>query len=139
MASMSFVLDLVLGSLFEGLMDIGAASRARRRFTREGIVQCSVRAVEGRILNIPTEWSYGTAVISQGQVLFHPAAGIVGERRIAIERIGDSAVHGSDVDDWFRADMRVVRATTSAGELLFSFPTAVVDEVVAAIAAGTPV
>jgi hypothetical protein len=47
----------------------GATQRAsERRALAKNRVNCELRAVEGRVLNIGTEWSIGSGVLSRGHV-----------------------------------------------------------------------
>ena len=48
-------------------------------------MRSDIRAVHGRVYDIGTEWSNGTAMVSTGHITFHPTMGIVGSREIEVD------------------------------------------------------
>jgi hypothetical protein len=79
---MSVLADLLTEVLLA--LPLGPGRGRDRRLLREGRARCAIRSIEGRVLNIGTEWSAGTCSISTGRILFSPTIGIVGDRDIEV-------------------------------------------------------
>lgn len=106
-----------------------AAGRKDRRLLSDGQVRCGIRASTGRVLNIGTEWSVGTATISAGRVHFVPRMGIVGDRTIDVLGLSHAEMEAIIGLEGFRA----VTLTTAKGDLRWAIPAAIADEVVALV------
>lgn len=126
-----FVFGLI-ADFFGGLMATGAADtvgervrsgRDRRRLD-ESRVRSGLRSVEGRVLNIGTEWSEGIAEISPGRLRFIPRTGIVGDREITITGL---ALEGAAPR--LLEGLTVLRITTPSGDLLWAVPDKLVDDI----------
>ena len=92
-------------------------------------MRCGIRASTGRVHNIGTEWSVGTATVSAGQVHFVPRMGIVGDRTIDVLRLVPSDAEAIVGLEGFRAFI----LTTARGELRWAIPPGVADDVVALV------
>jgi hypothetical protein len=81
-----------------------------------------IRAVSGRVLNIPTEWSSGVCTLSPGHLAFVPSTGIVGSRDIEVLELceSDSTEFAPYSLEFGPAANFIV--TTSQGELLWMVP-----------------
>ncbi len=102
--------------------------RNDRKRLVEGEVRCAIRAGEGRVLNIGTEWSVGIAQISPGMLHFTPSMGIVGTREVRVVSIRerDGSIAPSPLERPF-GDWLDFIVTTAAGELVVRFPLEVGD------------
>lgn len=91
---MSLLLDL-LGYIIGGAIVEGAGKSSRkgraRRLATAGELRCGLRAIEGRVYNMGTEWSTGKAIVTAGHLSFVPSMGIVGDRQIDVSAIGPSS------------------------------------------------
>lgn len=126
--------DLLFGWLWWLIPDEVDRRRDLKRFA-EGEVRCSIRAVDRRVLNIPTEWSVGVAQFEPGMLRFSPVIGIVGDRVVPVQSIRPGPTPNALADDG--RGMNVTIATTG-GELIVRFPTVVAEKVVAVLADETP-
>lgn len=133
---MSILGDLLLQIFVQIPLDLigggvqGAAARRKdRRLLSEGNVRCGIRASTGRVLNIGTEWSVGTATVSTGRVHFVPRMGIVGNRTIDVLRLSPSEAESIVGLEGFRA----FTLTTAKGDLRWAIPPEVADDVVALV------
>lgn len=116
-----------------GLSIVSAAERRTdRRLLGEGKVRCAIRAVEGRVLNIGTEVSGGTATLSHGRIHFEPRVGIVGDRRIDVVRIVPAPAGGVSYG-LAAGPARAFIVTVAKGDLLWIVPAAIADDVVALV------
>lgn len=116
-----------------GLSIVGAAERRTdRRLLGDGKVRCAIRAVEGRVLNIGTEVSGGTATLSPGRIHFEPRVGIVGDRRIDVVRIVPAPAGGVSYG-LAGGPARAFIVTVAKGDLLWIVPAAIADDVVALV------
>jgi hypothetical protein len=100
-----------------------------RRAIEKGRVYSGIRAVEGRVLNIGTEWSTGICEVTPRHLRFVPRMGIVGTRDIRVEsvRLADLGVReGVDLDP---RPSTALRVTTHAGDLYWQIPVRVFDKV----------
>jgi hypothetical protein len=73
----------------------GTSKRTDWRLISQHKVRCAIRAVNGRVPNIGTEWSTGIGEVSRGHLRFVPSIGIVGDREIDVMhlRLIDSQQH----------------------------------------------
>ena len=108
--------------------------RDLKRFA-EGEVRCSIRAVDRRVLNIPTEWSAGVAQFEPGMLRFSPVIGIVGDRKVAVHSIRRGPTPNALADDVRGMNFTI---STTGGELLVRFPTVVAEKVATVLAGSTP-
>jgi len=76
-----------------------------------------VRAVDGRVNNMGTDWSRGVAYLSAGRLHFEPKSGIVGSRQIDVLAMR-ADVPPVPADEGFE----YFRLTTPEGELFGGFP-----------------
>lgn len=132
---MGFLIQLLLDPLFAILSDVFwwlvpneiERRNDRKRFL-EGEVRCALRAVKGRVLNVPTEWSAGLAVISPGVLNFTPSIGIVGTREVRVVSIRDrDASIAPRKNEYMVGDWLDFIVTTAAGDLIVRFPLEVGD------------
>jgi len=127
----SILLDIV-GSLVMFLMPdlVGKGRGTDRRLLAQRKVRSSIRAVEGRVLNIGTEWSTGVCEIGKGRLRFVPSMGIVGDREIEVIglRLRDDWSHELVVAPWGESTELIV--STEAGELYWAIPEHIADDVV---------
>lgn len=119
------MIDLLLGTFVGELLVAPFYDRADRRRLARGRVRSGIRAVNGRVHGMGTEWSTGECELSAGRIVFRPTVGIVGDRDIDA-----LAVHGVHLGAMERptlgprgAAIHVV--TTSAGDLYWAVPEAV--------------
>lgn len=132
---MGFLIQLLLEPLFAILSDFFwwlVPNEIERRNDRKrflaGEVRCALRAVRGRVLNVPTEWSAGLAVISPGVLLFAPSIGIVGTREVRVLSIRDRDSSVSPrKNEYLIGEWLDFIVTTTAGELIVRFPLEVGD------------
>lgn len=140
---MSFLLQL-LGefflsfflSFFWWLIPDEIERRRDRKLLARGEVRCWLRAVEGRVLNIGTEFSVGTAVLDRGMLHFTPTVGIVGDRRIVVTEILESPS-----TPWKQSIGSIVLGptivvATTGGELFVQFPHEVAADAIAILEVG---
>lgn len=106
-----------------------AAGRNDRRLLSDGQVRCGIRASTGRVLNIGTEWSVGTASVSEGRVHFVPRMGIVGDRTIDVLDLSPCETEPIVGLEGFRA----FTLATAKGDLRWAIPPGVADDVVALV------
>ncbi|MBG6054906.1 hypothetical protein IWX81_001317 [Salinibacterium sp. CAN_S4] len=129
---MSIVLD-ILGSLLLSLAPdfVPKGRAADRRLLAQDKVRCGIRASDGRVLNIGTEWSTGVCEISPGHLRFVPSVGIVGDREIDVidVRMTQERPHEQMVMPWGESADLVI--TTKAGELHWKIPEHIANEVIA--------
>jgi hypothetical protein len=134
MGVLSGLLGWIVGDLFTSLfarvVRSSSTTADRRSFDREGRVRCAVRAVNGRVLNIGTEWSLGSAVVSGGHVMFTPSMGIVGVRSIDILALRPDSRGAVVIGDVGTFEGTSVVVDTAKGELQIAFPSIVFDDVV---------
>ncbi|MBH0098094.1 hypothetical protein I6E68_02940 [Salinibacterium sp. NSLL150] len=129
-----------MSALFEFLVMVFAAlipwdptnHRARdRRLFDANKVACAIRALDGRVLNIGTEWSVGVCEIADGRLTFVPELGIVGDRTIPV--LSATAVAGEPEFGvpaaW--ADSAHFVISTRDGDLFWAFPKHLSSEVLA--------
>lgn len=88
-----------------------------------------IRAVEGRVENIGTEWSAGVAEIAPGHIRFSPRMGIVGTRDIAVVDIRRGTLAMKDVPVPLTPS-QVLIVTTAAGALYWQVPIELVDRII---------
>lgn len=119
---------LVLEILFGSITGRRSSRAAKRLFEKQGHVSCSIRAVEGRVLNIGTEWSGGVAELTPGHMRFVPRVGIVGDREIDVLDIhrGNLAMREVPVST---SPTQVLLVSTSAGKLYWLVPIDMVDQI----------
>lgn len=131
---MSFMFELagqlLFGWLWWLIPDEVDKRRDLKRFA-EGEVRCSLRAVDRRVLNIPTEWSVGVARFEPGILRFSPVIGIVGDRVVPVKSIRPGPTPNALADD-----VRGMNVTieTTGGEILVRLPTVVAEKVAAVLA-----
>lgn len=132
---MGFLIQLLLEPLFAILSDVFwwlvpneiERRNDRKRFL-DGEVRCALRAVKGRVLNVPTEWSAGLAVISPGVLHFTPSIGIVGTRELRVVSIRDrDASISPGKNEYLIGGWLDFIVTTAAGELIVRFALEVGD------------
>jgi hypothetical protein len=131
----------VVGLVVQGAIEVGAEilfrsardTSDRRSLPKNGIVRCMVRAVEGRVHNIGTEWSVGSARVRMGHIRFSPSRGIVGARSIYIDSIKNETVATIGPRDFGAFEGSTVVIVTPKGELCVGFPPAVFNEVLAVL------
>lgn len=131
---MSIVLDAIGSFLMHLLPErVGNGSRSDRRLLAEDKVRCGIRASEGRVLNIGTEWSTGSCEFGPGHLRFLPSMGIVGEREIEVIslRLMDGRPYEEVVAPWGESTYLVI--TTEAGDLDWVLPEHIADEVIARV------
>lgn len=126
-----FILS-ALAYLFGNVLGWSAVNRVHaaqdRRLIADDRVRCFVAAEEGRVLNIGTEWSSGTCVLSTGQIHFVPTMGIVGTRDIPVKSLHPTQLKAQentpnfDGAAWFLID-------TDRGQLIWGIPRATVAAV----------
>ena len=129
---MSIVLDIIGSFLMFLTPDFAPKGRSTdRRLIGEGKVRSGIRASEGRVLNIGTEWSTGICEISPGHLRFVPSMGIVGDREIEVISLRLTQVRPYDevVVPWGESTDLVI--TTESGELYWVVPEHIADEVIA--------
>lgn len=128
---MSIVLDIV-GSFLMFLMPdlVGKGRGTDRRLLAQGKVRSSIRAAEGRVLNIGTEWSTGVCEISEAHLRFVPSMGIVGDREIEVIglRLREDWPDEPLVTPWGESTELIV--STKAGELYWALPEHIADDVI---------
>jgi hypothetical protein len=121
---LGFIGELALYGAVEG-----AERRRDRRLLGEGRARCGIRSVSGRVLDIGSEWSVGTCVISTGRIDFRPEWGIVGDRAIEVLEIGDDA--GSrdtaEVVDPGLGPTVTYLIRTQKGDLRWALPTHIAE------------
>jgi hypothetical protein len=117
------------------IVNSGQKSSDRRSFLKTGTVRCAVRAVEGRVLNIGTEWSLGSARLRAGHLTFTPTVGIVGDRSIDVVTIKRETIAKLNPRDIGTFEGTSVIVVTPKGELCVGFPPAVFDDVLATLEA----
>jgi len=103
---MSFVIqllaELVGWGIFDG-MRARFAKSAAQKVTATHRVRCGLRAAEGRVYDIGTEWSTGWASVSAGRLEFSPSVGIVGDRSIEITAVRRESVPAGLLENSDRA------------------------------------
>lgn len=132
---MTFLLGILGDLLFGWLWWLIPDEVDRRRDLKlflEGEVRCSIRAVERRVLNIPTEWSVGVAQFEPGILRFSPVIGIVGDRVVPVH-----SIRPGPTPNVLATDVRGMNFTiaSTGGEFLVRLPS-VVGEKIAAVLAG---
>lgn len=136
---MSYLLQLLAEfflSFFWWIVPDEIERRSDRKRLAGGEVRCWVRAVDGRVLNIGTEWSVGTAVLDRGVLVFSPTAGIVGDRRIEVTEIVESP-STSWTESFGRVELGpTIVVSTTAGELFVQFPDDVAADAIAILEVG---
>ncbi|QYH35212.1 hypothetical protein FFT87_04165 [Salinibacterium sp. M195] len=92
---------------------------------------CALRAIDGRVLNIGTEWSNGVCEITDHHLKFVPTMGIVGERRIPVLNLTPIAEepHFGTTPAW--ADSAHFVLSTHDGDLAWAFPKYIANDIVA--------
>lgn len=95
---------------------------ADRRRLSAGRVRCGLRAVEGRVGNIGTEWSGGIAELADGILRFTPEVGIVGDRVIAIQGARDAHLAAHELPNLASDDASVIILDTPTGPLYWAVP-----------------
>jgi len=133
----SVVVDVVLQILSATLGDLlgisltsrRSSSAAKKLLLTEGRVRTSIRAIDGRVLNICTEWSGGMAVLSPAHIRFEPIIGIVGDREIGVVRLRLSSLPIRDLPVT-SSPAKLLVVTTASGELYWLVPTDLVDQIV---------
>ncbi|MEL0625851.1 hypothetical protein V6245_02700 [Salinibacterium amurskyense] len=106
--------------------------RARdRRLLEAQKVMCAIRALDGRVLNIGTEWSFGVSEIAERQLKFSPTTGIVGNRTVPVLSVNpiDGDPRFGTTPAW--ADSAHFAVSTGAGDLVLAFPKYLTSEVFA--------
>lgn len=131
-------LALGFAQFLGGLAGERISRRAQRAQDRKGLtlnrIRCGIRAVEGRVHNIGTEWSSGWCEVGGGHIRFVPTMGIVGERDIDVISLGD--VEGDVSNSWHHAEtLNYFRLTTASGALYWAVPPVLADEAAALILA----
>jgi hypothetical protein len=106
----------------------------RRRPVADG-VRSSIRALEGRVLNIGTEWSMGTSELSPRHVKFIPKVGIVGNREIDIVDLKALAPVEDQLD---LNEFAYFLITTPKGHLHWGVPRIHADAVIAVVLSEAP-
>lgn len=122
--------EIVIGGI------LGLFGRSLRPRLAENEVRCDIRAESGRVNDIGTEWSNGTAVISAGRIAFHPTMGIVGKREIEVDLPLTGSLAQSRVDR-MRPLVTVVTLVTSKGRLEWAVDTDQLDRA-AKLLSGAP-
>lgn len=126
--------DVLLGWLWWLIPDEVDKRRDLKLFD-EGEVRCSIRARDGRVLNIPTEWSAGVARFGHGMLHFTPVIGIVGDRAIPVRSIRPGPTPNALVDDVRGMNFTI---ETTGGDLFVRLPTVVAEKVAAVLAGEAP-
>ena len=122
----SVLVDLLTQLLLT--MPFGSNRGRDRRLLREGRARCGIRSVEGRTLNIGTEWSAGTCAISTGRIVFSPTVGIVGDRDIEVLELLPSDV-APDQDVYLGEGQTVTYVVrTARGDLYWALPVVVAKD-----------
>lgn len=113
---------------FLGIVAPAALERGRdRRMLTEGRARCGIRAVEGRVHDIGTEWSRGVCTITPGRIRFTPSVGIVGDRDVRVVRIENARERTVDTLTLDLDDMVVFRITTDRGDLYWALPPVIAE------------
>ena len=101
-----------------------------RRLIAQNKVRCAIRAFDGRVLNIGTEWSIGVCEISSAHLRFIPSTGIVGDREIDVVgiRMMEGGPYERVVVPWGESTNVIV--STEGGELYWVVPEHIADEVI---------
>ncbi|MGJ8722856.1 MAG: hypothetical protein ACSHW9_13535 [Salinibacterium amurskyense] len=120
---MSAVFEFLI-SLFAAWLPVNPINhRTRdRRLLEAQKVMCAIRAMDGRVLNIGTEWSFGVSEIADRQLEFSPTTGIVGNRTVPVLSVKpiDGEPHFGTTPAW--ADSAHFAVSTGAGDLALAFP-----------------
>jgi hypothetical protein len=120
---------LFLDILFGSITSRRSSNAAKRLFAKQGHVSSSIRAVEGRVVDIGTEWSVGVAEVRPGHLSFVPRIGIVGNREIDVLDLHVGSLSMKDVPV-SASPAQVVVVTTPCGKLYWLVPIDLVDEIV---------
>lgn len=128
---MQFVFGLIadffgglLATVIGGAVHEGVRSGGDRRRLAASRVRSGLRAVEGRVLNVGTEWSEGITEISPKHLTFIPRMGIVGNREIEVTGLAFEAEAPRLLEG-----LVVFRLTTPAGDLLWAVPDKLADDI----------
>ena len=114
----------VAGEAFGALASRVTRARAVRRFRKISVVDCAVRAVDGDVLTLTSEWVYGDATVGAGHLSFQRRGGgeVVGP--LTVLRLDGSEMRLSPL----RAHHVVVRVVADLGVLEWDVLAEVVDE-----------
>lgn len=130
---MSIVLQILLQFFVDLFLMVLAtlpwSAKADRRAIEKGRVHSGIRAVEGRVLNIGTEWSTGICEVTPRHLHFVPRMGIVGIRNIPVESVRTADLGAREGVELDSRPSTTLRVTTEAGDLYWQIPVRVVDEV----------
>ena len=110
--------------IFGGIVSL--FDRARRPRLAKNVVRCDLRAESGRVYDIGTEWSTGTAIVRTGHITFHPTMGIVGSREIDVDLPATALLALARVDR-MRPLVTVITLVTSKGRLEWAVDTDQLD------------
>lgn len=136
--SVNFVLDLLGNAPIWLLPDLLFSGKSSdRRLFEQNRVRCGLRAVEGRVLNIGTEWSSGVCEVTSGQLRFIPSIGIVGDRKIEVTGLRAQARPLATRDQWPWGDSANIIVSTASGDLHWVIPLHMADDVLARLMSGT--
>jgi hypothetical protein len=130
-----FFVHLIGEVIVGGILELFGRSRRSRVATNE--VRSDIRAVGGRVYDIGTEWSNGTAVVSAGHITFQPTMGIVGSREIEVDVAATAALGLSRVSR-MRPIVTVITLVTPDGRLEWAVDTDQLSRA-AELLAGPPV
>ena len=132
MSILGGILAGFIGSALGALLIRGVDGETNARLLDDDEVKCGIRALEGRVHNIGTEWSGGTAHLSPGHLRFVPTIGIVGERNIDVISVepGGRSYPTVNLSDGPGVHLII---TTAKGQLLWGVPPGVVDDVIARV------
>ena len=89
----------------------------------------SIRAVEGRVEDIGTEWSGGVAEVAPRHIRFIPRIGIVGVRDIAVVGLRSGSLPAKEVLVSL-SPSQVLVVTTATGALYWQVPVELVARIV---------
>jgi len=129
------LLGQLLFGLFWWLIPDEVDKRSDLKRFAEGEVRCTLRAVDRRVLNIPTEDSVGVAQFEPGMLRFSPSVGIVGDRVVPVQSIRPGPTPNALAYDVRGMDFTI---TTTGGELRVRFPSVVAEKVAAVLAGEAP-
>jgi hypothetical protein len=112
----------LVGSIFgEGVLS-AVGERVSKRPFHNGVIRCGLRAAEGRVYDMGTEWSTGLATITHARISFEPSTGVVGKRDIDVDLVATAefAISGRDRSN---PNSTVLLLVTPKGNLEWSIDT----------------
>jgi hypothetical protein len=111
-------------------MPWNAGRRDDRRAIERHQARSGLRSVQGRVLNIGTEWSTGRCEITPGHLRFIPNMGIVGPREIDVLAVEQSDADFERVVALASRPSTTLLLRTAAGDLYWQVLIRVVDEAI---------